>query len=249
MNILNSIIENLPQGRILEVRLGLHWTVVVVETNRLVQAGLASTLVNQQDDHNHPDVPLAGKLTELPALEVAQWSSSEQRTLASIGVATINALLPRQPESWQDGNAEEMIAARGAQKKVALIGHFPFVDRLRQKVGDLTVLELQPRPGDLHAEKAQDVLPYSDVVAITGMSLINHTLPGLLALCPMDAYVMVLGPSSPLSPLMYDYGISLVSGSIVENIDAVLRTAAQGGNFRQIHRAGVRLVNIIRTAG
>jgi uncharacterized protein (DUF4213/DUF364 family) len=248
MKILNSIIDKLPQGKILEVRLGLHWTVVVVETDGFMQAGLASTLVNQNTDHTLPDVPLAGKLTDLPALDVAHWALSEQRTLASIGVATINALMPRQPATWQDGNAEEMIAARGKGKKVALIGHFPFVERLRENVGELTVLELQPRPGDIHAEHAQEVLPQADVVAITGMSLINHTLPGLLALCPKDAYVMVLGPSSPLSPVMVDYGISLVSGSIVENIEAVLRTAAQGGNFRQIHKAGVRLVNILRSA-
>lgn len=248
MQILNDIIKELPQGKIVEVRLGLHWTVVVVETNGGLQSGLASTLVSQNDNHAEPDVPLAGKLTEQPALEVAHWALSQQRTLASIGVATINALLPRQPEAWQDGNAEEMITARGQGKKVALIGHFPFVERLSQNVGQLTVLELKPRPGDLHAEKAQDILPQSDVIAITGMSLINHTLPDLLALCPKNAYVMVLGPSSPLSPVMYDYGISLVSGSIVEKIDAVLKTAAQGGNFRQIHRAGVRLVNIIRSA-
>jgi uncharacterized protein (DUF4213/DUF364 family) len=57
---------------------------------------------------------------------------------------------------------------------------------------------------------------------------------------------MVLGPSSPLSPVLYDFGISLVSGSIVENTDAVLKTASQGGNFRQIHKAGVRLVNIVK---
>lgn len=248
MEILNSIIATLPQGKILEVRLGLHWTVVVVETAGQMQAGLASTLVDQNKDHTFPDVPLAGKVKDLPALDVAQWALAEQRTLASIGVATINALLPRQPATWQDGNAEGMIAARGKGKKVALIGHFPFIERLRENVGELTVLELQPRPGDVHAKHAQDVLPQADVVAITGMSLINHTLPGLLALCSKDAYVMVLGPSSPLSPVMYDYGISLVSGSIVENIEAVLQTVAQGGNFRQIHKSGVRLVNIIRPA-
>lgn len=248
MEILEKILEKLPQGKVIEVRLGLHWTVVAVEVNGVVQCGLGSTLMNPDEDHLRPDVPLAGELTTQPALELAQWVLSEQRILASIGMATINALLPRQPHLWVDGNAEDRIALHGQGKKVALIGHFPFVDRLRSRVGELTILELQPRPGDLHADMAQNVLPKSDVIAITGMTLINHTLPGLLALCPEHADVMILGPSSPLSPILFDYGVSLVSGSVVTDVDSVLRTASQGGNFRQVHRAGVRLVNIARTA-
>ena len=246
MKILERILADLPPGKIVEVRVGLHWTVVVAEVVGTIQCGLGSTVTNPEEDHRRPDVQLAGQLNEQPALELAHWALSEQPTLASIGIATINALLPRQPQLWVDGNAEEMIAARGQGKKVALIGHFPFVERLRQNVGHLTVLELQPRPGDLHAGQAQDVLPQSDVIAITGMTLINHTLPDLLELCPPDAYVMVLGPSSPLSPILFEHGVSLISGSVVQKIDPVLTTASQGGNFRQVHRAGVRLVNIIR---
>lgn len=246
MKILEKILADLPQGKVIEVRVGLHWTVVVVDVNGSLQCGLGSTVTNPEEDHHRPDVQLAGQLSEQPAVDLASWALSEQPTLASIGMATINALLPRQPQLWLDGNAEEMIAARGQGKKVALIGHFPFVERLRQKVGDLTVLELQPRPGDVHAGRAQDVLPQSDVIAITGMTLINHTLPGLLELCPPDAFVMILGPSSPLSPILFEHGVSLISGSVVQNVDPVLMTASQGGNFRQVHRAGVRLVNIIR---
>lgn len=245
MKILKDILQQLPQGKIVEVRIGIHWTVVVAEVEGRIQCGLGSTLANSEDDHHLPDVPLAGKLLGEPALTLAEWSLSEQRTLSSIGVATINALLPRHPGSWVDGNAEEMIAERGLGKKVAIIGHFPFVNRLRQRVGHLNVLELQPRVGDLHASEAAQVLPECEVVAITGMTFINHTLQDLLSLCSRDAYIMVLGPSAPLCPILFDYGISLVSGSIVEIIDPVMQTASQGGNFRQVHRAGVRLVNII----
>lgn len=33
----------------------------------------------------------------------------------------------------------------------------------------------------------------------------HHTFAGLLALCRPDALVMVLGPSTPLSPVLFDY--------------------------------------------
>lgn len=247
MELLEKILDSLPQGKVVEVCMGLHWTMVGVEVNGMLQYGLGSTVMTSDENHHmQPDVPLAGKLTDLTALDLAKMVLSETPTAASIGMATINALLPRQPEAWVDANAEEMIAARGADKKVALIGHFPFVNRLATRVGTLKVLELNPHPGDHPAVDAELILPQSDVIAITGMTLINHTFPQLLALCPAGAFVMILGPSSPLSPVLFDFGVSLVSGSIITNTDAVKRTALQGGHFRQLHQAGVRLVNIMR---
>ena len=77
------------------------------------------------------------------------------------------------------------------------------------------------------------------------MTLHNGTLEKLLALCRSDARVMLLGPSTPLSPVLFDYGIDLLAGSVVERIGPVLRAVSQGGNFRQVRRAGVRLVTMI----
>ena len=98
--------------------------------------------------------------------------------MKSVGAAALNALLPKHPETWIDLNAEEVIAEHGTGKSVALIGHFPFVDRLHPRVGKLTVLELNPRPGDLPNNAAKDVIPSADVVAITAMALLNHTWRG-----------------------------------------------------------------------
>jgi uncharacterized protein (DUF4213/DUF364 family) len=159
-------------------------------------------------------------------------------------MATINALLPRQKEQWQDLNAGEVIAHHGAGKRVALIGHFPFIPQLREQVGALWVLEQRPAGGDLPAKAATEVIPRADVVAITGTTLLNHTFEGLLALCRRDAVVLVLGPSTPLSPLLFEYGVHLLSGSIVEDVEAVLQAVSQGANFRQVHQYGVRLVTM-----
>jgi uncharacterized protein (DUF4213/DUF364 family) len=180
-------------------------------------------------------------------LELAALTQSEQPTLVSVGMAAVNALMPHQPASWVDLNAEDVIASHGVGKPVALVGHFPFVDRLRAKVGQLTVLELDPQPGDLVATTASEVLPRSQVVAITGMTFLNHTLKGLLELCSPEALVILLGPSVPLDPLLFEWGADILCGSIVTDIDAVLVAVRQGANFRQIHRAGVRLVTITRS--
>jgi uncharacterized protein (DUF4213/DUF364 family) len=245
MTIINELLVTLPEGSVQDVRVGAFWTAVEVKTESGRRCGLASTL--RDDEHHHggePAVPDAGFLMERSARDLAGLARSERPIEAAIGVAAINALLPPRPERWVDVNAEEVIARHGIEKNVALVGHFPFVPRLQEAVGNLWVLEQRPGPGDLPANVAPDVIPQADVVAITGTALINHTLEGLLALCRPEALVLVLGPSTPLSPVLFDYGVHILSGAVVEDAEAVLRAVSQGANFRQVHWQGVRLVTI-----
>jgi len=246
MSLIKDLIATLPDGRVAHVNIGLHWTAVVIEVEAELHCGLASTLHN---DHSHgvPDIPQAGELEALSGLELARFILENQPTMASVGMAAINALLPKQPDTWVTLNAEDVIAEKGAGKSVVLIGHFPFVRRLEPKVGSLTVLELEPRPGDLPVSKAKDVIPPADVLAITSMTLLNHTLDGLLAYTNPDAKVIMLGPTTPLSPVMFEHGIDLLCGSFIANIDPVLSAVRQGANFRQVHRAGVQLVSVARS--
>ena len=238
----STIIKKLPDNPVCEVRIGLHWTAVVVEKNSGFQCGLASTL---EVDHTHtgvPTIPEPGHLASLPGLELADWIHSDIPLRRSVGCATINALLPQDPSRWVNQNAEGAIQEHGRGKKAVLIGHFPFADHLRTELEDFTVLDLNPSGKDLPASAAPEVLPEADLVAITGMTFINHTLPGLLELCKPEAFILVLGPSTPLSPVMAEFGVNLLAGSIVEDIPAVLAAIGQGANFRQVHKAGVRLI-------
>ena len=244
-NILSKIIGVLPDGVPRQVCIGLHWTAVVMDVWGEVRCGLAST-INEHHRHGMPTVPQAGALENMTGMALAALAQAEQPTLVSIGMAAVNALLPQRPASWVDLNAEDVIAAHGAGQSVVLIGHFPFVERLKTRVGKLTVLELNPQPGDLPVSMAADFLPTAKVVAITGMTLLNHTLDGLLKLCAPDALVILLGPSVPLNPILFDMGIDILCGSIVTSIDPVLAAIRQGATFRQVHRAGVRLVTITK---
>jgi hypothetical protein len=86
------------------------------------------------------------------------------------------------------------------------------------------------------------------VAAITGTSLINHTFEGLVKLCRPDALVIVLGPTAPLSPLLFDYGVDIICGTLVADTESVLRLIGQGANFGQVKRSGsVRLLTMART--
>jgi uncharacterized protein (DUF4213/DUF364 family) len=209
---------------------------------------LSSTLDYAHEHGGEPGIPQAGELENYRGLQLAGLANEVERpTLACVGVAAINALLPAPPpERWIHGNAEQVLLENGRGKRIVMIGRFPFVSKIKSVAQDLFVIDQHPKEGDYPPGAAPEILPEMDIVAITGMALANHTMEGLLALCQAETTIMVLGPSTTFSPVMFDYGVDLLSGSIVTAIEPVLNTVSQGGNFRQVHQAGVQLVTIGR---
>jgi len=106
------------------------------------------------------------------------------------------------------------------------------------------VLEKNPQEGDFLEAEADRLIPQADVVAITGTALTNHTMDHLLDLCDPKAYVVVLGDTSPLSPVLFDYGVDAVSGTRVDDPGLAMRCVSQGANFRQIK--GVSRLTLMR---
>lgn len=228
-----------------QVLVGAFWTAVVLETDP-PRCGLASTLRPVAHSGGSP-VCQAGRLLERSGQELAEMLRSSSTLEASIGAAAFNALLEVDETSCVEVNAEQVILERGTGRRVAIVGHFPFVERARRAVEECWVLELIPRPGDVSAERAVEILPQADVVALTGTSLINHTFDDLIGLCRSDAFVLLLGPSAPLSPTIFETGVDAVSGTLVTDPERVLRSVGQGATFRQVKRGGgLRLLTRLR---
>jgi uncharacterized protein (DUF4213/DUF364 family) len=244
LEIFNKLISSLPESRIESVNIGLFWTAVVVEFHGVRRCGLAATLSNGEFEHARlPAVEDTGRLERRSALELTKLVFSNSYTEVGVGLATINALLPP-IQNPLDLPAEDYIARQGANSQVALIGHFPFVSRLKDQVKKLWVLELNPQDDDLPASAAPEIIPQADILAITATTLINHTFEEIFNLRKPGAKVMLLGPSTPLSPVLFQYGVDVLSGSIVEDPDTVLPLVRQGATFRQIRGHGVRLVTV-----
>jgi uncharacterized protein (DUF4213/DUF364 family) len=238
MKIIDVLLESLPEDvPVRSVLVGAHWTVVCS-----LHCGMAATLASNHP-HGHAQVRDVGRLHEKKARELAEYACSTDDLEASIGVAAINSLLNVDESLAVEINASEVLASRGRGKNVALIGHFPFISQLRETAGQLWVIEQNPTEEEYPAEAAADLLPQADVVAITSSTLVNHTLDSLLALCPSKATVMLLGPSTPLSPVLFDYGVNILSGTYVVDETAVLRTVGQGASFRQVQ--GARLLTFV----
>jgi uncharacterized protein (DUF4213/DUF364 family) len=247
-----SIVEKLladltTDAPLKEIVVGALWTAVVLDTTP-PRCGLASSLVGRRHhEHKVPPVPSAGRLLEKSARELADGLRSSSELEASIGMAALNALLDIDETACDERNALDVILDRGAGRRVAIVGHFPFVDRVRSKARECQVLELEPGPTDEPAERAAEFLPSADVVAMTGTTLINHTFEGLIELCPPDTYVLLLGASTPLTPLLFDHGVDVVAGTRVIDVDAAVRAVSQGAAFPQI--PGKRLLMTRETKG
>lgn len=244
MKVFQDILSTVRSGIIRDVCIALNWTVVSVEVEGQIRCGLAATMHGSHEHSGEPQVPEAGALVGQSAFELISFLDAVNCPQKSLAVAALNALIPHQPAIWSNGNAVDVIADQGKRKSVALIGHFPFVEILRSRLENLTVIDQNPVEGDYAADAAPEFLPQADFIAMTSMTLLNGTFTELMALCNPRAKVMLLGPSTPLSPVLFDYGIDWLSGSIVEDVEGVFKTVSQGGNFRQVRKAGVRLVNM-----
>lgn len=243
MTIIDALLAKLgTNAPVRQVLVGTFWTAVVLDTDP-PHCGLASTL-RGETHHEGPPIPQAGRVLEYSGQELAEWLRSSSTLEASIGMAAFNALLEVDEVACTEINAEEVTVERGADRRIAIVGHFPFVERVRRAADTCWVLEQHPHPGDLPAEYADEVLPRTDVVALTGTSLINHTFDDLIDLCRPDAFVILLGASAPLSPVLFDYRVDAVCGTRVVDVPAALQAVSQGATFRQI--PGKRLLTMMR---
>ncbi|MBN2007415.1 MAG: DUF364 domain-containing protein [Anaerolineae bacterium] len=250
MNIAGKLMEqvaaNAAEARLVDVRIGAHWSFVAFELRENLCAGLASTLGGSESHHHggHAPVRDAGNLLSRDAWTLAGLINSESTIEVSIGFAAINALLEVDPAVCMEVNAADILAERGAGRSVAVVGHFPFIPDLRERVKNLWVLELNPREDDLPADQAPAILPQADVVALTGTSLLNHTFEGLVSLCRSDAYVVMLGGTTPLSPVLFEFGVDAVSGTLLVDPVPAMLAVSQGATFRQI--PGKRLLTMFK---
>ncbi|MDF2938969.1 MAG: putative heavy-metal chelation, partial [Paenibacillaceae bacterium] len=188
------------------------------------------------------------KLRDLAAC-VKSWNLEE----ASVGQAAINAYYNALPVAMGNGVpvshvrfAEDRIhdpfisyqnAIRG--KKVAVVGHFHYLDQLFRPVCDLSVLEFVPQEGDYPEWAAEALLPEAEFVVITAVALINKSLPRLLALAK-GAKVVLVGPSTPMAPVLREFGVSDLSGIVIKDGEKARRICSGQENLK-IYSSGQKV--------
>jgi len=240
MKILDDLMSILNfDAAVQDIRQGIFHTGVLTR-----YCGLAATLPRDALREEPPGVKEPGFLLNKGPMELVQLAYSQRILEAAIGMATINSLLEVDESSCVELNAAELIKEKGRGKGIAIVGHFPFIPRVREYSKEVWVIEKNPKEGDLDEAEADNLIPSADVVAITGTALTNHTLDHLLELCNPGAYVIMLGDTALLSPILFDHGVDAVSGTRGGDPELALRCVSQGANFRQIK--GVKRLTMMK---
>lgn len=220
----DELIAGVPEGILVEdYCLGTHWSYLAAE------CGMGVSFTTRGGAVRTDKRDLRG----MPLREAAQLAKSWCFEEASIGIAALNAWYAR-PElldplgasydekvDLPDGTVRKTdafelyrpeIAAKGGAK-VCVVGHFPHVDRIAE-YAQLTVLERNPQAGDVPDPACEYVVPEQDYLFMTGVTIINKTAPRLLQLAEGVTTVMV-GPSVVMSPVLFEYGVDMLAGSVV----------------------------------
>lgn len=164
----------------------------------------------------------------------------------TIGIAALNALSSaywaREPEVGYRIRTDVDVLDNielPEDAYVAVVGALiPFVKVLKKRGKPFSILELDPRtlkedemPYFVPPEKAAEKIPLADLLVITGTTLINDTLAGLLQLKKPGARVIVVGPTASMLPdAFFERGVTVLGGIMVTDPDRVLDVIAEGGS-------------------
>jgi len=213
-------VEKVPDEPVKEIFIGGYLITVTS-----AHTGLCTRVTRNREEPGEK-LSLFGKSAREIAIMLANPSPDFPDTV-SCGMAAVNSLLPV-PENALQSKAQDLILKRGRSKNVAIIGHFPFVENIVSEFQNLWVLENNPRPGDFPAEASKEFLPQADVVAMTATTLLNGTCADLLGYIPKEAFTIMLGPSTPFAPCLFDWGIDALAGSWVRDNSLVKLSIREG---------------------
>lgn len=204
-------------------------------------------------------MPLSGQLSGRKAMDYLADIWSENILKKALGIAVLNALSTfcwdkmnyRDYELVYGLDAFDELTFSQADKVVVIGALVPILRRLRTEKMDFRVLEMDPatlKPYEMPfyapADQANLYLPQADCAVITGVTLLNDTLPNLLAMAKPGANILVTGPTASMLPdAMFRRGVTLLGGIVVTKADELLDVISEGGSgYHFFGKSAERLV-------
>jgi uncharacterized protein (DUF4213/DUF364 family) len=217
-------------GRVI---VGLNWTLVEGPHG----VGLAHT--PPRGTAGCHALPTPGDYAGQSLAALAAMWPSENVFEHAIALAAINAHCNRDDLAGAPINGFELIEDRG--ERTVIIGRFP---GLEKRLPNAAVIERNPGPGDYPEDAGPHLLPKAEYIAITGSTLGNGSLAPLLAFV-QNGFTVLIGPSTPLSPALFAFGIDALSGFAATDRDGLARVVAEGGAVAALRDFG-RYVTLTR---
>jgi uncharacterized protein (DUF4213/DUF364 family) len=234
MTVVETLLANLPTGcHVTDLYVGVNWILSLVNDTAGTQlAGVASTPKQIAAESRF-------QIGHYALNEDAQASArlllSDDPTTAAVGLATVNALNRHDETTLHHDDAANWLSAQSANRRIAVFGRFPFIDgEIRPYARNVWVFEQEPQGDELNVSEIARVLPQADIVALTGSTVINHTIDTILPHIKPGSLVVVLGPSTPLSAKLFTCGIDALFGVRVTDVQRVVESVLAGEGFQKM---------------
>lgn len=190
-------------------------------------------------------MPLSGKLSGVPVKQYIDDIFCDNILRRTLGIAALNAL---STIIWEKGDCEyKPIMNRdafdeidvGEYEKTVVVGALiPMLKKLIAHDCDFTILEQDSRTLKNHelqfyapAEDAYKYVPDADLLVITGVTVLNGTLSGLLDMAKPGAEILVTGPTASMIPdEFFKKGVTMTGGIVVTNADELLDIISEAGS-------------------
>ena len=183
-----------------------------------------------------------------PIREVVETGLADMEVVhRAAAMACLNAGI-RTPARVLIGDAILHMSARVKTEPSCFIGHFDEGARLREAGCPVTIVELEPREGDIHWADADKPLRDASIVFITGLTLLNGTFREVVERTPNARARILVGPTVPVSEALFNHGVHVVGGTSVLNPRRLLSYLQYGGTSMKRAPAGtVRRFNIVNS--
>jgi len=226
-----------PRAIIAEIAVGAHFIGIMAQDDAIPCAGLASTLGSRPTADEECIVrDLVGRILA----DAARLLYQDGGFAISLGAAALNAgIIP--PQNQPDLEASMIMAKKGKAGETALVGDFPFTEKLRREVNTLHLFELREVPGRTSPVQWDDILKRCSVLGLTGTTLITRAMATYLEKAP-QAYTIIIGPTTPLSPVLFSYGADVLAGCRIISPEPVFDGIRKGMSFRHFKKLGVQLI-------
>ena len=232
-------IENVT---IADVRIGLFLTAIRLSNGSCGVAG------NQTRDHVHGDkktrdfgdfTPTRFKGKSVKDLIETKKKSSiiDALKIAALNAISSRVILETDYKIIENKDPFDLLDLEPL-KTITVVGGFQsYIRKLSETLNKLYVLELNrdtlkedQKQYYVPAEDYGDVLPYSDIVIITGLTLINQTIDGLLRAVKPGAEVIVTGPSANIIPdLLFQNNVTMIGATRILDPDLLFSIVGEGG--------------------
>ena len=172
--------------------------------------------------------------------------SSRETIKRAVGMACLKSLLPGSV-CVLPGTAIDMFEAASTHVPICFIGHFKTGAQWRDEGRPVTIVELFPRPGDIHWKDADEALGKAQIVLMSGLTVVNETLSAVVARTPSALIRVLMGPTVPPSPVFFDYGIDMLGVTLVNDMESMERYARLGGGSIAYSPPGaLERINMVR---